>query len=195
MSTTRSVYKVMRSVLFTAIMAVIGLMATLYILVSVPSVQRRIKDRAERELTSLLGGRVSVSAVDILPFNEVRMHGVSLHTPSGERCLSVGRLGAGIDLWTLLVSGEIEIVYAEIISMDARIVQSADGAPLNIQFVIDALSGKEKKTPPPEFRVVLRNVVIRKSSVSFDRKYIPRLADCSKLDYNHISLSDFRADI
>lgn len=195
MSTTRSVYKVMRSVLFTAIMAVIGLMSILYILVSVPSVQRRIKERAERELTSLLGGRVSVSEVDILPFNEVRMHGVSLYTPSGERCLSVGRLGAGIDLWTLLFSGEIEIVYAEIISMDARIVQSAEGAPLNIQFVIDALSGKEKKTPPPEFRVVLRNVVIRKSSVSFDRKYLPRLADCSKLDFNHISLSDFRADI
>ncbi|MDE6392884.1 MAG: translocation/assembly module TamB [Muribaculaceae bacterium] len=195
MSATRSVYKVMRSLLFTAILAVIGLMAILYILVSVPYVQRRIKERAERELTSLLGGRVSVSEVDILPFNEVRMHGVALHTPGGERCLSVGRLGAGIDLWTLLVSGEIEIVYAEIISMDARIAQSAEGAPFNIQFVIDALSGKEKKTPPPEFRVVLRNVVIRKSSVSFDRTYIPRAADSRKMDFNHISLSDFRADI
>lgn len=195
MSATRSVYKVMRSVLFSAILTVMGLLALLYVLVSVPSVQRELKERAERELTSLLGGRVSISSVDIFPFNEVRLHGVSLYSPDGRRCLSVGRLGAGIDLWSLVSSGEIEIAYAEIISMNARIEQTAENAPLNIQFVIDALSGKDKKSPPSQFRVVLRNVVIRKSSVSFDRTYVPRQPDTHRMDFSHIALSDFRADV
>lgn len=195
MSATRSIYKVLRSVLFSAVLVVTGLLAILYVVVSVPSVQRTIKNRAERELTSLFGGQVTISSVDIFPFNEVRLHGVSLYTPEGKRCLSVGRIGAGIDLWTLISSGEIEIAYAEIIAMNARISQPSEGAPLNIQFIIDALSNKEKKTPPPQFRVVIHNIVIRKSTVSFDREYMKRQAAPGHFDFNHIELSDFRADV
>ena len=195
MSATRSIYKVLRSVLFSAVLVVTGLLAILYVVVSVPSVQRTIKNRAERELTSLFGGQVTISSVDIFPFNEVRLHGVSLYTPEGKRCLSIGRIGAGIDLWTLISSGEIEIAYAEIIAMNARISQPSEGAPLNIQFIIDALSNKEKKTPPPQFRVVIHNIVIRKSTVSFDREYMKRQAAPGHFDFNHIELSDFRADV
>ena len=195
MSVTRSVYKVVRSVVFTAVLTVVALIAILYIAVSVPAVQRTIKETAERELTALLGGKVSISSAEIFPFNEVRLYGVSIYTPSGKRCVSVGRIGAGIDLWTLISSGEIEIAYAEIISLDANVVQAAEGAPLNIQFIIDALSSKEKKTPPAQFKVVLHNVVIRKSNILFDRTYIPRNGNSDHMDFNHIALSDFRADV
>lgn len=98
MSVTRSVYKVVRSVVFTAVLTVVALIAILYIAVSVPAVQRTIKETAERELTALLGGKVSISSAEIFPFNEVRLYGVSIYTPSGKRCVSVGRIGAGIDL-------------------------------------------------------------------------------------------------
>lgn len=195
MSTTRSIYKVFRSILFSAVLTVLGLVAALYIIVSVPAVQRAVKSRAERELTSLLGGRVEIGGVDIFPFNELRLHAVSLYTPGGQRCVSVGRLGAGIDLWTLVSTGEIEVTYAEIISLNARVEQAAEGGPLNIQYIIDALSGKEKKTPPPQFRVVLHNVVIRKSNLSFHRTWIARDSDPGRIDFNHIDLSDFRADV
>ncbi len=195
MSFTRSVYRVVRSVAFTAIMTVVALIAIIYISVSIPSVQNRLKNCAERELSAFLGGRVTISDLDILPFTELRLHGVSIYTPSGNRCISVGRIGAGIDLWTLVSTGEIEIAYAEIISLDAKITQAAKDAPLNIQFIIDALSGKDKKKPPTKFKVVLHNVVIRKSSLSFDRSYISAIEDSKCFDFNHVALSDFRADI
>lgn len=195
MSTTRSIYKVFRSILFSAVLTVLGLVAALYIIVSVPGVQRAVKSRAERELTSLLGGRVEIGEVDIYPFNEVRLHAVSLYTPGGVRCVSVGRLGAGIDLWKLISTGDIEVTYAEIISLNARVEQSTQGGPLNIQYIIDALSGKEKKTPPPRFRVRLHNVVIRKSNLSFHRTWVERNPDPGRIDFNHIDLRNFRVDV
>lgn len=195
MTVTRSIYRVVRSILFTAVLTVVALIAIVYISISIPAVQRSLKNVAERELSALIGGRVSISSVEIFPFNELRLHGVSVYTPVGERCISVGRLGAGIDLWTLISSGEIEISYAEIISLDGRISQDVERGPLNIQFIIDALKGKQKKTPPSQFRVVLHNVVIRKSRLTFDREWQPRLADESRIDFNHLELTDLRADV
>lgn len=195
MSASKSVYKVFRSIFFAASLTVIGLFACIYIAVSIPSVQNQIKLRAESELTAFLGSKVEIGRVDIFPFNEVRLHSVSIYSPDGQRCVSVGRLGAGVSLWQLLTSGTIEITYAEIISLDARITQNAENEPLNIDFIIKAFEPKDKNKPPTQFNVILRNVVIRKSRLSFDRNFIPRLTDNSVFDPNHLLLTDFRADI
>lgn len=195
MSATRSVYKVLRSLVFTTVLVVIGLVALLYIAMSVPAVQNLVCQRAERELSDFLGGRVEISSVELVPFNEVRLYGVSLYTPQGERCLSAGKIGAGISLWPLLSSGTVEIVYAELISLDAKVVQPRKNAPLNIDYLIQAFSPKDKNKPPAKFRVKLRNVVIRKSRLSFDRPFMPRKANGGLFDPNHVSITNLRADV
>lgn len=194
-SATRSVYKVLRSILFTAVLVVIGIFAALYIALSVPAVQTAVRERAERELSSLLGGRVDIAGVDIMPFNEVRLHEVSIHTPSGDRCISAARIGAGISLWQLMTTGDLEFTYAEIISLDARLSQASEGAPLNIDFIIRALQPKDRNKPPSRLKIALRNIVIRKSDISFDRLYKPAPSDLSGFDPAHIEMHDFRADV
>lgn len=194
MSAVRSVYKVIRSILFTTLLVVAGLVVALYVTVSIPSVADAIKKRAESELTAFLGGKVVISSVDIMPFNELRLHGVSIYTPGGERCISIGRLGAGVSLWTLVTDGSLEFTYAELISMNARVTQAAPDSPLNIDFIIKALSPKQKKKKPT-IAVALRNVVIRKSAVEFDRLYVPAVSDGRRLDPAHLRLDNFRADL
>lgn len=195
MGATKSIYKVIRSILFTTVLVVIGIIAAIYIVVSIPAVQNIIRDEAEKELSAFLGGRVDISKVEIKPFNEIILHGVSIYEPGGKRCISAGRIGAGINLWQLVKSGTIEIAYAEIISLDAKIRQDKEGAPLNIDFLIQAFSSKDKNNPPPKFRLVLRNVVIRKSSLSFDKAYKPVLSNQEQIDFNHLELFNLRADI
>ena len=195
MSTVRNIYKVLRGVLFTAAMVVIGLFVALYIILSVPAVQRAVKGEVESQVSELLGSKLTIGRLMVYPFNEARLQDVTLLTPDGEVCLTVGDLGAGVNLWKLLTTGQVEIVYAEIIGMDARIWQQAEGAPLNIQFIIDALQPRDKNKPPTEFDVRLHNVVIRKSRASFDKRWIPALDDAARFDSNHISVSDLRADV
>lgn len=173
----------------------IGLFAGIYITLSIPAVQNQIRKKAEKELSAFLGGKVEIGNVKLIPFNEVRLEEVSIYTPEGKRCISVGALGGGISLWPLLSSGQVVVNYAEIISLDAQIAQEHPDSALNIDFIIKAFAPKDKNKPPTQFDVVLRNIVIRKSRVSFDRNYIPRKADSRLIDFNHISLSDVRADV
>lgn len=195
MSASKSVYKVFRSIFFAASLTVIGLFASLYIAISIPGVQNRIKLKAESELAAFLGSKVEIGKVEILPFNEVRLHSVTIYSPDGQRCVSIGKLGAGVSLWQLLSSGVVEVTYAEIISLDARIIQNVENEPLNIDFIIKAFEPKDKNKPPTQFNVILRNVVIRKSRVSFDRNFKPHIQDKSVFDPNHLLLTDFRADV
>lgn len=195
MSAVRNVYKVVRSVLFSAVMVVLGTIALAYLLISIPAVQNKIREKAESELSSFLKGKVEIGNIDILPFNELRLHNVKIFTPDSQQCIFAERIAGGINLWELLISGRIVVGYAEIISMDAAIWQDKKDAPLNIQFIIDALAPKDKTKPPTQFSVVLHNIVIRKSTLSFDRNWQKKNPNPGMIDLNHLKLSNLRADV
>lgn len=185
----------LRSVAFTAVLVAIGLFLCLYIVVSVPAVQDYIRKNAENELTRFFGGKVEISEIGIYPFNELRLHGVTFYTPGGEKCISAGRIGAGISLWELISTGTVEINYAEIISLDAHVEQASENSPLNIDYIIQAFKPKEKRKDKSRFRVIIRNVVIRKSRLSFDRLYVPSDRGNGRIDFNHLTISNLRADV
>lgn len=195
MPAAKSIYKVLRSLLFAASLTAVALVLLLYVAVALPPVQKELKRIAEKELSSLLGGRVSVSSVEIRPFNEVRVYGVSVHEPSGPECILIDKLGVGFRFLPLISDGIFEFSYVELIGLDARISQRVKDGPLNVSFIIDALSGKDKDKPASDYKVVLHNVVVRKSSISFDREYLPRLTDTKMVDFNHLQISNLRADI
>lgn len=194
MNITRQIYRVVRSIIFTAVLAVSVLFVGLYIFLQFPPVQRAIRDRAQTELSRYLGGKVEIGDVSIHPFNEVVLNDVGIDTPGGKRCISVDKLGAGIDVWALLASRKIIITYVELIGLDASILQPAPDAPLNIAFITDAFAPKDKNKPPKAFNLALKNVVIRKSSVRFDKEWIPR-NPTRRFDPNHLDIKDFRADL
>lgn len=172
----------------------IGLILLSYVLISIPAVQTSLKNRAEKELTSFLGGKVEISDAKIVPFNELRLEGVSIYDPQGQRCISVGRIGAGLNLFSLFFSDRIEINYAELISLNAQIKQGEENGPLNIDFIIKAFQRKEDNKPAARFNLMIRNVVLRKSRLSFDRTFIKE-KNSDRLDFNHIEITNLRSDI
>ena len=194
MTAVRNVYRVARSILFAAILTVGAIVVLLYIALSVPVVQNVIKQEAEKQLTQLFKAPVKIGDVSIMPFNELQLNDVEIRTPDNQKCISVKNLGAGVAFWKLLISQKIEITYAEIIGLDASITQAKEGAPLNIQFIIDAFKPKQQKKEPTKFDLVLHNIVIRKSNVRFDRLWQPVQAQ-NVLDPNHVNVSNLRADI
>ncbi len=189
-------YRVMRSVLFIAVAFVAVLYIGLYVTLSIPAVQRSVRDVAQTELSKLVGSRVDIDAVDIYPFNEVVVRGVTLYQPADtlQRTLYVEKVGAGISLTSLIWRHRIVITYAELMGMKADIWQQREGEPLNIQFLIDAFAPKEKNKPPTQFDLQIRNIVIRKSAISFHKRWMPR-SEGGRIDFNHIDLTGLNADV
>lgn len=195
-------YRVMRSVLFTTVITVALLYVSLYVFLSIPPVQNYIRERAERELTAFLGGDVKINKVDIFPFNEVRLKEIEFYTPTGDKCISIGTLGAGIRLWRLIRDRKIEITYAEIVELNGKVWQQEKDGPLNIAYIIEALSPKNKNKPATLFDLRINNVVIRQSTLSFDRLWAKgakmgdsEMSEERYFDPNHLMITELRADV
>lgn len=184
-----------RSVLFSAMVLVAAVYLLIYILLSVPALQNKLRIVVQREVSAFIGGEVSIGALTIKPFNEVVISGLEVRDRSGSPCLKVETVGAGINIWRLITGGGIELSYGEIIGLDASLSQEEKGGPLNIGFIIDAFSPKDREKPSAQFSLNLRNVVLRRCQLSFDKNWIPPIKDEDRLDFNHIRVTDLRADI
>ena len=188
-------YRVVRSVLFSAVVTVAVIFIGIYVLLSLPAVQDRVRRIARDELSSLAGSRVEIGKVNIHPFNEVTVSDFEVYEPDGgPRCLHVDKVGAGISLWNLVVNRAIVVTYAELLGLQADISQAEEGEPLNIQFIIDAFAPKDHNKPPAKFDLQIRNIVIRKSALTFNRKWQPALA-ADRIDFNHLKVTGLNADV
>ncbi len=166
----------------------------LYILLSIPSFQQKVKKIACEETSALLGGKVTVEELTLQPFSEVILKGVSLISPEGEKCIEIGKIAAGIDLWTLLSDRKIVLNYAEILGLNLDVVQETEGGPLNIQFLIDALSPKRKDKPATKFDLKFRNIVIRDSKAHFLRSWM-KDSNGTWRPYSDVTLERLRVDL
>lgn len=167
--------------------------AILYIMLSFPSVQHQIGNQAERELSKLFGTDVTIGEVSIAPFNRVTLSDVTVLDDNGETALYVSHLGAGISIGESLWNERIIISYAEMIDLHCNLYRDSIGAPLNIQPIIDRFKKNDNKEPS-KFDLAINMVVIRRSSIDYNVKNLP--APTPRIfDINHISVSDFRADL
>ncbi|MCM1152755.1 MAG: translocation/assembly module TamB [Muribaculum sp.] len=183
-----------RSLLFSAVVAVAGLYALAYILLSMTPVQDKIRSIAETELSKFLGGQLTIQNLSIYPFNELVLNNVALSDPQGRKCIVAGKLGAGIDLWRFLRHGRIEVTYAELIDADVRLWQQTADSKINIQFLIDALAPKDKSKPPTKFDLKIRNIVVRRAALSYDKRWLVKNSDSRRIDFNHIRVENLSAD-
>ncbi|MDE5996767.1 MAG: hypothetical protein K2G77_00985, partial [Muribaculaceae bacterium] len=166
----------------------------LYVILSVPAVQNRVKKKVCDETSVFLGGRLEIETLNILPFSEIILNNVSLQSPNGQKCGKIGKVAAGIDLWKLIIERKIVVNYAEIISFDVNIVQNTEGGPLNIKFLIDALSPKDKDKPSAIFDLRIRNIVVRDSKANFSRIWMTDSFG-KKLPFADVNVSRLRIDL
>ncbi len=186
-------YHIIRSILVSAIAVALGIYIILLLILSSPGAQNKIREIGEEELSKLLHTEVTIGKISIAPFNQVMLYDVDVADQKGDKLLKVSKIGAGISLYNLIMRQRLVFTYAEIIGLEGAITKSTPESPTNMQFIIDALSSKEKNKPPTAFDLKIYNVVIRKGSVSYDILSEPRNEE--KFDKNHIKISNLTADI
>lgn len=191
----RKFYTIARNIVVAAILMVVGIYLILYVALSLPVIQNFVKETACEELSGQTGVELEIGRLSISPFNQVVLENVVLPDPEGGNLAVVEKVGCGISLWRLFTKGQLVFTYAEIIGLDARIVQRSKDGPLNIQFLIDAFKSKEENKPPTRFDFSIQSVVLRKCSASFDREWVKETTEYGLFDANHIYITNLRGDI
>ena len=188
----RYVYNPIRTILVTTLIVVVVVFAGLYLALSLPAVQNKVRAEGEKALSEYLGTPVSIGRVSIEPFDQVTLNDVLVPDLNGDSMLVVDKLGAGISLFDLISRQKIVLTYAELVGMHAHITRPDKHSDTNLQFIIDRLKPKGDQPPKP-FDIEIRNVVIRKCDLSYD--VLDQQQKPDRFDPNHIHVANLRADV
>ena len=191
---TVHIYKAFRSIVVTALLLFVLFYSALYVALSVPAVQNRIRHIGETELSKLFGTKVSIGNIQLDPLNEAIVTDVLIPDTVGNPMIRIDKIGAGISIYDLVFNGRFTFNHAEIIGLDAQIKKATPDAPMNIQFLIDALKPDKPQKQPTKFDIRMNAVIIRKGHVTFDILSMPRKGK-DIFDKNHITISQINGDI
>lgn len=189
----RLAYKIFRMLVVSLLMLAVLIPMLVYVTVSLPPVQNHLRGIAEKELSTLLGTKVSIGGLTIIPFNNASLSDVYIADCNGDTALYAKHIAAGVDMYRLLAKKRISISYTVIRGLEAHISRDSADTPLNIQHIIDALKPKDKKQPPTRFEFAANTIILRQWCVTYDVKSEPKLSD--RFDSNHISVRNLRADL
>lgn len=189
----RHIFRVLRALLVTVIVVPLILPVIVYVALSFDGVKRHVAQKAQTELTRLLGTPVSIGRVDFAPFNRILLGDVSVADSLGRPILTVGHLGAGVSYTETLIHRRPVVTYAELIDVSLALSRDSAGAPLNIEPII-ARFKKSDGNSPSSFDLSVNMVVIRRSSLTYDQLDTPRPEE-GRFDPTHIAVTGIRADL
>lgn len=177
-----------RALMLTLLLLVVALPTGMYVVLSTPWAQDKIRDVACSQLTSLLGTPVEIGRVDYHPFNTLSVTDICVRDATGRPALEVGRLSARFEFWHFLRTHRLVFDYALVDALQLSVSRAAPDRPLNIQPVIDRLKPKHPGNTPTQFDLKIGTVVIRAARLRYDVASIPDSTDT--FNPAHILVSD-----
>ena len=158
---------------------------------SIPAVQEYLGKRAANVLAEKLGTSVTIGRLKYGLLSHLTLYQVNIKDQQGDNMLTAGRISAHLDLLPL-TDGKISISTAQLFGAHAKLYQRDSLAKPNFQFVLDSLASKDT-TSTSTLNLRINSLIIRHSSVSYDRNDLPQTAGV--LNTNHLKISDISSHI
>lgn len=181
--------KFVRAFFMTLLLVAVVLPAGVYMVLSTPWAQNKIRQVTVTELSSWLGIPVEIGRIDYHPFNTLAITSINVSDLNGKTALSIGQIQARFELIHFLRTGRFNFDYALLDAPEVHIYRATPGSTLNIQPILDRLAPKDKNKPPTEFDLKIGTVVIRYGRFSYDVLSEPD--SLSVFNKNHIYVKDF----
>ncbi|MGM9866212.1 MAG: translocation/assembly module TamB domain-containing protein [Muribaculaceae bacterium] len=181
-------YRILRAIIVTLTAFVTLVPVGLYVALSTPWAQEKMREVAQKELSNAMGTEVTIGRVDFAPFNRIRVTDIAVTDDNGVKAVKAANIAARFELIHFLKTRRIVIDYAAIDRLDARLYRSTASAPLNIARIIEKLTRKEPNKPPSRFDLAISTVLISESAVRYDVLDAPHRQ--GRLDPHHLSFSD-----
>ena len=182
--------QILRTVIVTLLLLVVVLPVSVYVVVSTPWAQEKIRAVAESELSQVLGSQVNIGRVEYHPFNTLQLESISVDDDHGRSVLSIARVAARFELWHFIRSRKFIFDYALVDGLDVRLYRQTADAPLNIAGIIDRFRPKEPKQQPKEFELRISTILIRNAAMRYD--VLDQVATPGRFNASHLNVSDLQ---
>ncbi len=161
---------------------ILGIYAIVIVALNLPFMQRLIANKIADTLSEKLNTKVSIGSVNVGFLNRIIVNDLEAEDQKGVMMLKAGRVSASLDIMRI-IQGQISIPSAQLFGTTAVIYKDSTNAPLNIQFVIDAFSSKDKEESSP-INLRINTLLVRHTNIKFDINDKPYSK--GRFDTNHI---------
>lgn len=183
--------KILKRLIYATIWGIIGLYFLMMTLFHIPAFQRYMGNKAAGLLGDALGTEVKVGYINPGFLNRLVIDDVLIRDQQGKDMLMIHRLGVRISLWDLM-NDKISISSAQVFGAHANLYQATPDAAPNFQFALDSLASKDTTSQTP-LDLHINSLIIRHSSVRFDRLYEP--VTPQQLNPSHLYVKDISSYI
>lgn len=189
----RKFFRIIKRIFQISVLTLGTLYALVYIIISLPTVQNKMRAKGEKLLAETLEVPVEITRIEFSPFNRIELFDVTLPDVEGDTLLYAKKIGASIDVGTLIANGDIRLRNIQLFGLDVHITRPNPTSPTNLQFIIDAFKPKEKREPKP-IDLAISTALIRRSKVRYDVLSEPQ-KEPGCFDANHIAAEDLTANL
>ena len=183
--------KAIKRIISFTIWAVIVLNVFIIGMSHMPVAQRYAGAKLAETASKALGTTVSVGRVDLGLLNRIIIDDLVIHDQQQEEMLRAARVSVKIGIMSL-AQGKISISSAQLFGAHARLYQQREGEQNNFQFLLDSLASKDTTSNTP-LDLRINSLIIRRSSVSYDRRDKPETEGL--LNPAHLKISDISAHL
>ena len=183
--------RLLKYILNSIVWTIVGLYLFVIIAFEIPAVQRYAGKRIAAVIGNKLATEVSIEKVDFGIPNRLILNDVLILDQQGKEMVKARRLSAKIDLMPL-TEGKISIATAQLFGADVRLYQTDSVSKPNYQFVLDSLASKDTTDTKPLY-MRINSLIMRRSSVSYDRYDLPETPNC--FNPQHLKVSDISAHL
>ena len=185
MSRAARIKETIRFTIIFILVCYFGLIA----LVGTPRVQQRLSALVSKELSGFFQTNVQVGNIDLGFLNRIIIQNVRIDGRNGEKMFHISRLSAKVDL-SFLFHQKIRISSAQLFGLNVSLTRDNPEAPLNCQFIIDALTPENKTQARRPIDLRINSVLIRRGQFSYDIKSVPetnRVFNAGHIAINNLS--------
>lgn len=164
--------KILKHIVLFLVWTVVLFYAIVFVLPHVPAVQRTVGNMAAQAISDKLGTKARIGRIDVRFPDRVVIDDVKLYDQKGKEMLRAGRMSVSVELLPLF-RNKVVITSAQLFGSRFTLYQKDAQSPLNCQFAIDSLSKKSSDGSHTPLDVAISSLVIRNSSVAYDRYDMP----------------------
>lgn len=183
-------YRLFKRLIINILIIAVIAYAGLYLLLSTPAVQQKVRNIAVRELSHRLNVPVGIGSINIQPFNKLTINDLFLPDQAGDTLLYVNRIMAGFE-WLPLRHKQLVITNAQLFGFDVHIRKDTPAARPNFQFVIDAFRSADTVKKELNIDLQIRSLLIRRGHLKYDLLSAPELNEKNRFDKNHVEIRNF----
>ena len=161
----------LRNILRAIVCTIIGAYILLLGVVNFSPTEQWITRTITEALSEKLGTKVSISNIEIGLFNRLIIKDLEIKDLKGEQMLSSHVASAKIELRSLFKE-QLSLRTVSLLDCNINLYKEKADSAANYQFIIDALSSKDK-TKKSKLNLRINSIILRRVNVAYNERYAP----------------------